>query len=55
MHQYCEFSNGRAMSLASTEYEKGVNEFVKAGFTEVPSEMILPPWVKESPVSLNVL
>ena len=26
------------MSLASTAYEKGVNEFVKAGFTQVPSE-----------------
>ena len=41
------------MSLASTEYEKGVNEFVKAGFTEVPSETILPPRVKESPVSFE--
>ncbi|MEQ8924164.1 MAG: flavin reductase family protein, partial [Fulvivirga sp.] len=26
------------MSLSSTEYDKGVNEFVKAGFSEVPSE-----------------
>ena len=41
------------MSLASTEYEKGVNEFVKAGFTEVPSETIKPPRVKESPVSFE--
>ncbi|WP_422359542.1 flavin reductase family protein [Reichenbachiella sp.] len=41
------------MSLASTEYGDGVNEFVKAGFTEVPSEKIKPPRVKESPVSFE--
>lgn len=41
------------MSLASTEYEKGVNEFVKAGFTEVLSDTIQPPRVKESPVSFE--
>lgn len=41
------------MSLASTEYEKGVNEFVKAGFTEIASETIKPPRVAESPVSFE--
>lgn len=41
------------MSLASTEYEKGVNEFVKAGFTEVPSNLIKAPRVKESPVQIE--
>lgn len=41
------------MSLSSTEYEKGVNEFVKAGFTEVKSERITPPRVKEAPVSFE--
>lgn len=40
-------------SLASTEYPKGVNEFVKAGFTSVPSELVKPPRVKESPVQLE--
>lgn len=40
-------------SLASTEYEKGVNEFVKAGFTAIPSELIAPPRVAESPVQLE--
>ncbi|WP_128546130.1 flavin reductase family protein [Larkinella soli] len=39
------------MSLASAEYERGVNEFVKAGFTQVPSERVRPPRVGESPVS----
>jgi flavin reductase (DIM6/NTAB) family NADH-FMN oxidoreductase RutF len=41
------------MSLASTEYEKGVNEFVKAGFTELASEVVRPPRVRESPVQLE--
>ncbi len=36
------------MSLASCEYERGVNEFIKAGFTEVPSVMVKPPRVLES-------
>lgn len=40
-------------SLASTEYAKGVNEFVKAGFTEVPSLMVRPPRVLESPVQME--
>ncbi len=38
------------MSLASTAYPKGVNEFKKAGFTELASETIQPPRVKESHV-----
>ncbi|MDN3203060.1 flavin reductase family protein [Algoriphagus sediminis] len=41
------------MSLASTEYEKGVNEFVKAGLTSVPSEKVKPPRVKEAPIAME--
>ncbi|MDC8002762.1 flavin reductase family protein [Aureisphaera galaxeae] len=41
------------MSLSSTEYAKGVNEFVKAGFTEVPSEKVAPPRVAEAPVQFE--
>ena len=41
------------MSLSSTAYEKGVNEFVKAGFTQVPSETVSPPRVGEAPVSFE--
>ena len=41
------------MSLASTAYEKGVNEFIKAGLTPVASEKIKPPRVKESPVAFE--
>jgi flavin reductase (DIM6/NTAB) family NADH-FMN oxidoreductase RutF len=40
-------------SLASCEYPAGVNEFVKAGFTEEPSRFIQPPRVAESPVSFE--
>lgn len=40
-------------NLASTEYPKGVNEFVKAGFTEVPSLKVKPPRVGEAPVSME--
>lgn len=41
------------VSLASVEYAKGVNEFIKAGFTMLPSEMVKPPRVAESPVQLE--
>jgi len=41
------------MSLSSTEYPKGVNEFVKAGFTQLPSEMVKPPRVAEAPVQFE--
>ena len=40
-------------SLSSTEYAKGVNEFVKAGLTPVASEKIRPFRVKESPVQME--
>jgi len=42
-------------SLASVEYPKGVNEFIKAGFTMLPSEMVKPPRVAESPVQLECI
>ncbi|MBT1685144.1 flavin reductase family protein [Dawidia soli] len=40
-------------SLASTEYARGVNEFIKAGFTEAPSVKVAPPRVAEAPVSME--
>lgn len=40
-------------SLASCEFPKGVNEFGKAGFTEVPSALVKPPRVGESPISME--
>ena len=47
------FAMVQQMSLASTEYPKGVNEFVKAGFTMAPSEAVRPPRVAEAPVQLE--
>lgn len=38
------------VSLSSTEYEQGVNEFEKAGLTMLASDLVKPPRVKESPV-----
>ena len=43
------------MSLSSTEYPKGVNEFEKAGFTMIPSETIKPFRVAESPVQFECM
>ncbi|PLX28803.1 MAG: flavin reductase [Ignavibacteria bacterium] len=37
------------ISLASSDYDRGVDEFVKAGFTKHASEIIAPPGVAESP------
>ena len=41
------------MSLASCEYPKGTNEFVKAGFTEEKATMVKPPMVKESKIKME--
>ncbi|MFC4212572.1 flavin reductase family protein [Pedobacter lithocola] len=43
------------MSLASTEYAKGVNEFEKAGFTMLKSEIVSPPRVAEAPVQFECI
>jgi flavin reductase (DIM6/NTAB) family NADH-FMN oxidoreductase RutF len=41
------------MSLSSSPYAKGVDEFVKAGFNKLPSELVRPPRVAEAPVTLE--
>lgn len=41
------------MSLSSTAYEKSVNEFTKAGLTQIPSEKVKPPRVGEAPVAFE--
>ncbi len=40
-------------SLSSTEYPKGVNEFVKSGLTMCKSELVRPYRVAESPVQFE--
>lgn len=47
------FNIVQQMSLSSTEYGKGVNEFEKAGFTMVASEKVKPFRVGESPIQLE--
>lgn len=37
------------ISLASSDYDRGVDEFIKAGFTKYASETVAPPGVAESP------
>jgi flavin reductase (DIM6/NTAB) family NADH-FMN oxidoreductase RutF len=41
------------VNLASTWYEPGVNEFIKSGLTRVPSHLVRPPRVKESPFQME--
>jgi len=41
------------MSLASTEYDKGVNEFIKSGLTPAKSHLVGPPRVLEAPVAFE--
>src|SRR5580704_13315154 len=41
------------VSLSSVEYAKGVNEFIKSGLTMLPSDLVKPPRVAESPVQLE--
>jgi hypothetical protein len=41
------------VSLSSCEYPKHINEFTKAGFTQIPSDLVAPPRVAESPIQLE--
>lgn len=43
------------MSLASCDYPKGTNEFIKAGFTPLDSELVKPPRVAEAPIQLECI
>jgi flavin reductase (DIM6/NTAB) family NADH-FMN oxidoreductase RutF len=41
------------VSLASCEFPKGINEFIKAGFTPEPATLVKPPMVKESKAKME--
>lgn len=41
------------MSLSSSPYERGVDEFIKAGFTPLESDLVKPYRVAESPVQME--
>lgn len=47
------FAMVEQISLASCEYPRGVNEFIKAGLTEEKSKVVRPPRVAESPISFE--
>jgi flavin reductase (DIM6/NTAB) family NADH-FMN oxidoreductase RutF len=47
------YSMVEQVNLASTEYPRGIDEFIKSGFTPVASEKVSPFRVKESPVQLE--
>lgn len=47
------YSMVQQTSLSSTEYPKGVDEFIKSGFTPLLSEKVKPFRVKESPVQFE--
>jgi flavin reductase (DIM6/NTAB) family NADH-FMN oxidoreductase RutF len=60
IHKECvinivNFDMVQQMSLSSTEYPQGVNEFIKSGFTPIDSEVVKPPRVMESPVQLECI
>ena len=41
------------VSLASCDFDLDVNEFEKAGFTELESELVTPSRIKESPINFE--
>jgi len=47
------FAMVHQVNLASAEFPKGVNEFIKSGFTQVKSDLVRPFRVKESPVQIE--
>lgn len=40
-------------SLASTEYDEGINEFIKAGFTMKEADLVAPPLIEEAPANFE--
>jgi flavin reductase (DIM6/NTAB) family NADH-FMN oxidoreductase RutF len=49
----CDYAMVQQTSLASCEYPKGVDEFVKAGFTKETATMVRVPMVKEAKIKLE--
>ena len=47
------YAMAEQMSLSSCAYPKGVNEFTKAGFTQLSSTLVRPPRVAESPAAFE--
>jgi flavin reductase (DIM6/NTAB) family NADH-FMN oxidoreductase RutF len=48
-----DYAMVQQVSLASCEYPKECNEFIKAGFTGEPATLVRPPMVRESKVKIE--
>lgn len=48
-----DYSMVQQMSLSSCEFPKGVDEFIKAGFTKEAASMVQPPMIKEAKIKLE--
>jgi len=48
-----DYNMVQQMSLASCEFPKGVDEFVKAGFTKTPASLVKPAMVAEAKIQLE--
>jgi len=51
--QAVTYSMVEQVSLASTEYERVIDEFVKSGLTPINSDLVKPKRVKESPFQME--
>jgi flavin reductase (DIM6/NTAB) family NADH-FMN oxidoreductase RutF len=51
--QAVTYSMVEQVSLASTEYERGIDEFMKSGLTPIDSDLVKPKRVKESPFQME--
>jgi len=49
----CDYDMVQQVSLASCEFPKGTDEFIKAGFTPEKALLISPPMVKEAKVKME--
>ncbi|MDE3236134.1 MAG: flavin reductase family protein [Bacteroidota bacterium] len=49
----CDETMVQQVSLSSCEYPKGVDEFIKAGFTKEKASIIKPPLVREAKIKME--
>jgi len=49
----CDYDMVQQVSLASCEYPKGTDEFIKAGFTKEAASVVQPPMVKEARIKME--
>jgi flavin reductase (DIM6/NTAB) family NADH-FMN oxidoreductase RutF len=49
----CDYAMVQQVSLSSCEYDKGVDEFIKAGFTKQAAQHVKPPMVQEAKIKLE--